>query len=227
MGKKPPGCPEPIRHSEQAEPVSEPTAAKDWRTNVCCGTPARDQYHVGQPWSQLCRVLGGVAGVLIQGVPGWGAHLTLPRILHPPSLHLPSAPSLVLAVLNSHSCHSTGGDDLFAYPSMVREQQQQQHTCPGYLDHQQPTPATSTTSTHRDPQPTFLHEPNLSRLDSSTVDPGLARPSFSTSGIQSRAAADELGPHSAFLASWRANLRVNPAKAATSCSQTCCWHRAG
>lgn len=33
---------------------------------------------------QLCRVSGGVAGVLIQGVPGWGADLTLPGYYTPP-----------------------------------------------------------------------------------------------------------------------------------------------
>lgn len=43
------------------------------------------------------------------GSAGLGSRPYSARILHPPSLHLPSAPSLVLAVLNSHSCHSKGG----------------------------------------------------------------------------------------------------------------------
>lgn len=185
------------------------------------------QYHLGMP-AGGCQTSSAMPGWRCWGSDSGSAGLgTVPysaRILRPPSLHLPSAPSLDLADLNSHSCHSKGGGDLFCISIEGREQQRQ-HTCPGYLDinineqqHQQtPTPR---------PTANVPHEPNLSRLESSTGDPGLGRPSFSTSGIQSRAAADDLGPHSAFLASWRANLRVNPEKP-RACSQTCCWHRAG
>lgn len=198
----------PRVHSDQAEPVSEPTAAKGWRTNVCCGTPVPPRL-ASLPGCQASsaelewRCWGSDSGSAWLRTRPYSA-----RILRPLSLHLPSAPSLELADLNSHSCHSKGGD-LFACPSKGREQQRQ-HASLGYLDN------TNNNRRHqqRPPRPTtnVPHEPNLSRLESSTVDPGLARPSFSESGIQSRAAANDLGPHSAFLASWRANLRVNPEK---------------
>lgn len=168
--------------------------------------------------------LGGVAGVLIQGVPGWGRCLTLHGYYAPP-LCTSRQPRPSTSPTSTATAATARGEEIFFCISIEGREQQRQHTCPGYLDinineqqHQQtPTPR---------PTANVPHEPNLSRLESSTGDPGLGRPSFSTSGIQSRAAADDLGPHSAFLASWRANLRVNPEKP-RACSQTCCWHRAG
>lgn len=178
-------------------------------------------YHVGQPgaaqagWQAVASSAGrwvALLGVLIQGVPGQGGNLTLARILHPPSLHLPPAPAPSTSPTSTATAAATARGDVFVH---IREREGTATTTttahgPRKSRQQQTTTPTATPTAARPHYQTFPHEPNLSRLESSTVDPGPARASFSTSGIQSRAAADELGPHSAFLASWRANLRVNP-----------------
>lgn len=122
--------------------------------------PARGRpgWQAGQAGSgQLCRALGGVAGVLIQGVPGQGEDLTLARILHAPSPPCTSRQPrpLDLADLDSHSCcHSKGGTS-FCTSARGREQQlQQQHTGPGHPDNDNNNTNTSSdTNSNPPPQP--------------------------------------------------------------------------
>lgn len=221
--------------------MSEPTAATGWKTNVCGGThtittsasqgPPRLAGWAGRQWPALpsagWRCWGSDSG---SAGPGRGPY-SGPDITRPlPSLHLPPAPAPRPRRPRQPQLLPQQGGNVFlhireregaattttAHGPRASRQRQQQHQ--HQQRHQQhPAPTTKP----------FPHEPNLSRLESSTVDPGLARASFSTSGIQSRAAADELGPHSAFLASWRANLRVNPDCQPRAVPRPiCCWHGA-
>lgn len=152
--KDPPMSREPIRIKRSQGRSRQPPRAGGLMYAVA------HQYHLGFWPARRARLSGQLSAE-----PGWrcwgsdsgSAWLrTRPysaRILRPPSLHLPSAPSLELADLNSHSCHSKGGD-LFAYPSKGREQQRQ-HASLGYLDnhHQQPATSTTPTPTHNQRSP--------------------------------------------------------------------------
>lgn len=167
------------------------------------------QYHLGMPGCQASSAMPGWrCWGSDSGSAGLGTRPYSARILRPPPLCTSRQPRPSTSPTSTATA-ATARAEIFLHIHQREREQQRQHTCPGYLDNNE-----QKHQHHPSPRPTANtpHEPNLSRLDSSTVDPGLARPSFSTSGIQSRAAADELGPHSAFLASWRANLRVNPEK---------------
>lgn len=130
-------------------------------------------YHVGQPGTaqagggQLCRALGGVAGVLIQGVPGQGEDLTLARTLHAPlpSLHLPPAPGpRPRRPQQPQLLPQQGGTSFCTYARGREQQLQQQHTGPGYIQ-------TTTTTTSRPQNQTFPTNPIsvVSSLQRSTL----------------------------------------------------------
>lgn len=108
---------------------------------------------------QLCRVLGGVAGVSDSGSAGLGRGPYSARILHPPSLHLPSAPVPRSRRPQQPQLPQQGGEDLSAYPSRVENSNEQQHTCPGYLDQHQH-------QRHQRPTPTAIHNQRSPRTQS-------------------------------------------------------------